>query len=994
MKLSEKKPSASNIITYIQAALFAAMILFSITMSAISPASVPAFNPIPEDPAETLGIFDLKGNYDGAINNNYVISPLFGSQKGKNLVIVKIDSLCRAVTDAGFAPKITSFINSSSCFDNYYSFGGYTPTDTDFVINTSVPSPALSDALSYLSEKSIISLSSVLKENGFSSASAFFTCDSHLGGRDKLFKLLGFDVNNTAAASSAYDAAAKYISESKESVFVYIEDASIEYPFCSASTEKTGLAGAYGAVVVKADGKFGAFTDTLKNKGLLENTVIILVGGGSAIDYNKKSDVTSINSIMPEDQKYTAEDYFHAPLAIYYDGINPKNYKAICGSTDIYPTVLDLFGIKQTELAFFGVNILSEDNEAEEEQHYSIPLGWPLRDGSFVSDKLIFAKTQASFSILYHTENDGKTAARSEATPYTKRINSIFKEAELYLSLELPGIIKEKGEEEAYKKFYAVKKRETKLESYPPASVVKPEMYKPEIDLTYRAKIFTACELNGKYDGTISSGNMISLRPKADIGTFVSNPIDIGAFKKLYLSWNASLRGGKISLSVALERKDGTFTDYYSWGTRSAKKTENASASRSDNDASLDIDTLLVRSQITGRVIVRAEITRGSSFSPEIYNITFTTDGEPSASFTDRRSSGVTSIKLDTSPRSQNKIPDIGSVICSPTSLSIVLDYLGKNIPTASVAAGVKDNAEGIYGNWSFNVAYAAENGFFAYVDLYNDAALESAVIAGTPVVCSIATSSVDELKGSTSAYPAGHLLCVIGFETKDGQMYYIVNDPCSSDDESALREYKKDEFLRAWNGIVYIIQKRPETGSFRIGEGTSEMLDVIVDYIDEDTLGRPGDVTTKKWIVIHNTGNYSSTADAKMHNEYIHKSTYSSTTSWHYTVDDHSIYQHIPDNERAFHAGDGGWGEGNAYGIGIEICVNEGGDFYAALDNAAQLVAELMIKNNLTMSSIKQHYDFNGKNCPQEIRERGLWGSFLENINNRYIRLKESIKK
>ncbi|MUU13049.1 MAG: hypothetical protein EP146_18145 [Oscillibacter sp.] len=30
---------------------------------------------------------------------------------------------------------------------------------------------------------------------------------------------------------------------------------------------------------------------------------------------------------------------------------------------------------------------------------------------------------------------------------------------------------------------------------------------------------------------------------------------------------------------------------------------------------------------------------------------------------------------------------------------------------------------------------------------------------------------------------------------------------------------------------------------------------------------------------------------------------------SWHYTVDDHSIYQHLPDCERAYHAGDSGSG-------------------------------------------------------------------------------------
>ena len=49
---------------------------------------------------------------------------------------------------------------------------------------------------------------------------------------------------------------------------------------------------------------------------------------------------------------------------------------------------------------------------------------------------------------------------------------------------------------------------------------------------------------------------------------------------------------------------------------------------------------------------------------------------------------------------------------------------------------------------------------------------------------------------------------------------------------------------------------------------------------------------------------------------------------SWHYTVDDHAIVQHLPDYETAYHAGDGKDGPGNTTSIGIEICVNAGGDF------------------------------------------------------------------
>ena len=100
---------------------------------------------------------------------------------------------------------------------------------------------------------------------------------------------------------------------------------------------------------------------------------------------------------------------------------------------------------------------------------------------------------------------------------------------------------------------------------------------------------------------------------------------------------------------------------------------------------------------------------------------------------------------------------------------------------------------------------------------------------------------------------------------------------------------------------------------------------------------------------------------------------------SWHYTVDDHSIYQHLPDDERAYHAGDGGSGPGNAASIGIEICVDAGGDFEQAKANAAALVRLLMERHDIPLDRVVQHNRWNGKDCPKTIRATaGAWEAFL----------------
>lgn len=152
----------------------------------------------------------------------------------------------------------------------------------------------------------------------------------------------------------------------------------------------------------------------------------------------------------------------------------------------------------------------------------------------------------------------------------------------------------------------------------------------------------------------------------------------------------------------------------------------------------------------------------------------------------------------------------------------------------------------------------------------------------------------------------------------------------------------------------------------------------------------RPGDVRQKKWIVIHETGNSSKGADAKNHSTYLKNLAKANTTyvSWHYTVDDHAIYHHIPDNEIAYHASDGRVeGGGNMASIGIEICVNSDGNFDKARDNAAWLTAKLLKEHNLTIGAVKQHHDFapDGKNCPQTIRDKGLWNNFLQAVQKYY---------
>jgi N-acetylmuramoyl-L-alanine amidase len=135
----------------------------------------------------------------------------------------------------------------------------------------------------------------------------------------------------------------------------------------------------------------------------------------------------------------------------------------------------------------------------------------------------------------------------------------------------------------------------------------------------------------------------------------------------------------------------------------------------------------------------------------------------------------------------------------------------------------------------------------------------------------------------------------------------------------------------------------------------------------------RPGIKRVPTYITIHNTGNPSEKANARMHTEYIDK--HPGYISWHFSVDDIEIYQEMPCDEVAYHAGTKA---GNDKSIGIEIC--ETGDYAKAEENAAALVVGLMKEHKIPIEKVVPHQFWSGKYCPHIILDAG-WDKFVNKI-------------
>lgn len=149
------------------------------------------------------------------------------------------------------------------------------------------------------------------------------------------------------------------------------------------------------------------------------------------------------------------------------------------------------------------------------------------------------------------------------------------------------------------------------------------------------------------------------------------------------------------------------------------------------------------------------------------------------------------------------------------------------------------------------------------------------------------------------------------------------------------------------------------------------------------------------EFIVIHNTAN-----DASAAAEIKYMRDNSSSSSFHFAVDDAEVRQAIPLDRNAWHAGDGANGKGNRKGIAIEICYSYckklvNGKWIAdeekwlknykekllkAEENAARFTAELLKERGWGIDRVKKHQDFSGKYCPHRTLDLG-WNRFLKKV-------------
>lgn len=147
--------------------------------------------------------------------------------------------------------------------------------------------------------------------------------------------------------------------------------------------------------------------------------------------------------------------------------------------------------------------------------------------------------------------------------------------------------------------------------------------------------------------------------------------------------------------------------------------------------------------------------------------------------------------------------------ICSPTALTMALNYFGARLTLETVMREVFDPAPGIYGNWIFNTACAGLHGVESYVRRFESLAELPQFVNENCLTLASISYKKGELPGAAIESTAGHLVLVTGYE--NGRIWTA--DPAAATPQEVVRPYPAEEFARAWlvrkRGVAYIVRKK-----------------------------------------------------------------------------------------------------------------------------------------------------------------------------------------
>ena len=368
-------------------------------------------------------------------NQADVNEEMFGKYAGRNLIVVSMESLQSFVINNDMdGHEVTPFLNSLTndpdtyYFNEFYHQTGLGKTsDSEFIFENSLYGLGRGAVFFTHGENTYNSLSERLGENDYFT-SVMHPNNKSFWNRDMIYKSLNiqkfydiesYEVNDENSVNwglkdkSFFEQSANLIADMPQPFYTRLITLTNHFPFyldeedmsIPEYTSNSGTLNRYFQTVRYMDESLELFFNELKEKGLYENSIIVLYGDhyGISENHNKAMEMyLEKEEITPYDSALLQS----VPLFIHVPGSNDGQVvDKTAGQIDLRPTLLHLLGIETSKDMQLGADLFSE-------QHEDFVV---FRDGRFITDEVVYAG-----EVCYDRDTGEKTDIEL-CQPYIER---------------------------------------------------------------------------------------------------------------------------------------------------------------------------------------------------------------------------------------------------------------------------------------------------------------------------------------------------------------------------------------------------------------------------------------------------------------------------------------------------------------------------------------------------------------------------------------------
>ncbi|WP_174734626.1 LTA synthase family protein [Mesobacillus harenae] len=356
---------------------------------------------------------------------------LFGEAKGKNIIIVSMESIQsfvigKEINGKEITPFLNDFIEESYYFDQFYHQTGQGKTsDSEFLLDTSLYPLGRGAVFFTHSNNEYSTLTEKLNKEGYYTANfhannkSFWNRDVMYSqfGYDRFFSMADYEIDDVNSVGwgmkdiDFFEQSVDHLNDIPKPFYGKFITLTNHFPFHLDSEDKfideynspSGTLNRYFPTVRYTDEALKVFIENLKREGIYEDSIIVLYGDHYGISENHNPSMEQF--LGKEITPFESVQLQRVPMIIHIPGHEGKTISTVSGQIDLRPTLLNLAGIDSKKDIEFGSDLFAQDRE-----EFTI-----LRDSSFITKDQVYTKGSC------YDKATGEILTKSECDPYRQR---------------------------------------------------------------------------------------------------------------------------------------------------------------------------------------------------------------------------------------------------------------------------------------------------------------------------------------------------------------------------------------------------------------------------------------------------------------------------------------------------------------------------------------------------------------------------------------------